>query len=168
MVTQLRDEIRQERPFASAEQEAHLAVARTAAVLEHAVAEALKPYDITPTQYNVLRILRGAGEKGLCRNDVSARMVARVPDATRLLDRMETAGLIQRFRDDQDRRFVTTRISVEGLRLVDSLDAPMEALHKEHFGQLTTDEVRGLISALERVRDRLNPTGFEAEAATGA
>src|SRR5690606_11370153 len=105
---------RQNRPFDSLQQEAHLAVARTAAVLDHAVAEALKPYDLTPTQYNVLRILRGAGEAGLCRNEVSERMVARVPDATRLLDRMESAGLIQRYRDDQDRRFVTTKISDEG------------------------------------------------------
>lgn len=156
MGIQLRDEIQQTRPFTSPEHEAHLAVARTAALLEHALAEALKRYEITPTQYNVLRILRGAGERGLCRNEVSERMVARVPDATRLLDRMEAAGLIQRFRDEEDRRFVTTRISEEGRRLVDALDAPVQALHKEHFRDLNADELRGLITSLGRVRDRLS------------
>lgn len=157
MVTHLREEIRQNRPFASLQQEAHLALARTAAVLEHAVAEALKPYDLTPTQYNVLRILRGAGESGLCRNEVSERMIARVPDATRLLDRMEAAGLIQRFRDEQDRRFVTTHISKEGQQVVDSLDEPMQALHRQHFEALTDDEVSELIESLDRVRDRICP-----------
>lgn len=155
MAAHLRDEIRQNRPFAGPHQEAHLAVARTAAVLEHALAEALKPYDITPTQYNVLRILRGAGETGLCRNEVSERMVARVPDATRLLDRMEAAGLIERSRDDQDRRFVTTRISQVGRKLVDSLDDPMNELHRQHFGELTKEQLDELISSLERVRSRI-------------
>lgn len=154
-MTTLRDEIRQKRPFTSLEQEAHLAVARTAAVLEHAIGEALKPYDITPTQYNVLRILRGAGEAGLCRNEVSERMVARVPDATRLLDRMEAAGLIQRYRDDNDRRFVTTRISEEGRKLVDQLDEPMEALHRHHFGHLDAEELGHLIAYLEDVRGKI-------------
>jgi DNA-binding MarR family transcriptional regulator len=154
-MTTLRDEIRQKRPFASLEQEAHIALARTAAVLDHAIGEALKPYDITPTQYNVLRILRGAGDAGLCRNEVSERMVARVPDATRLLDRMETAGLIQRCRDEQDRRFVTTRISEEGRKLVDQLDKPMEELHRHHFGQLNREELRNLIAYLEEVRGKV-------------
>src|SRR4028118_2217200 len=92
MATRLQDEIKQSRPFDSLEQEARLGIERTAALLGHAFGEALKPHGITPTQYNVLRILRGAGEKGLCRNEVRERMVAQVPDATRLLDRMEAAG----------------------------------------------------------------------------
>lgn len=155
MPDSLRREIRQTKPFASAEQEAHLSVGRTAAALEHAVAEALKPYGITPTQYNVLRILRGAGEKGLCRGEVRERMVAQVPDATRLLDRMEAAGLIQRARDGADRRFVTTRISREGKRLVDALDGPVQALHGRHFGHLDEAELAQLNGLLERVRERL-------------
>lgn len=84
MNTRLRDEIKQTR-FSSLEQEAYLSLGRTWAVLEHATAEALKPHGNTPTQYNMLRILRGAGEKGLCRSEVMERMIARVPDATRLL-----------------------------------------------------------------------------------
>lgn len=78
MTRRLRDEIKQTRPFASREQEAYLSVGRTWSVLEHALSEALKPHGITPTQYNVLRILRGAGERGLCRSEVMERMIARV------------------------------------------------------------------------------------------
>lgn len=155
MSSSLRNEIRQTKPFAGPEQEAHLSVGRTAAALDHAVAEALKPHGITPTQYNVLRILRGAGEKGLCRGEVRERMVAQVPDTTRLLDRMEAAGLIVRARDGADRRFVTTRISETGLRVVNGLDEPMSALHHRHFGHLDPDALASLISVLERVRGRL-------------
>lgn len=155
MMTNLRAEIRQSQPFASLEQEAHLGLLRTAAALDHAMAEALKPYGITPTQYNVLRILRGAGEQGLCRNEVRERMVARVPDATRLLDRMEAAGLTQRARDSRDRRFVTTRITEAGLRLLAELDAPVLELHRAHFGHLDAEELRALIGLLERVRAAL-------------
>lgn len=151
----LREEIRQGRPFASLEQEAHLSLLRTAAMLDHAMAEALRPHGITPTQYNVLRILRGAGPGALCRNEVRERMVARVPDATRLLDRMEAAGLIRRERGEEDRRFVTTRISEAGLRLLEELDEPVQALHRAHFGGLDDVELRTLIGLLERIRAAL-------------
>src|SRR3982750_1704294 len=120
----LRDEIRQTRPFDSLEQEALLAVERTAAVLMHRFADALKPHGITPTQYNVLRILRGAGAAGLFRNEIRDRLVAQVPDVTRLLDRMEDAGLVERERGETDRRLVTTRITRQGLQLLKRLDAP--------------------------------------------
>ncbi|CAN5835908.1 MarR family transcriptional regulator [soil metagenome] len=152
MTTNLRDEIRQTKPFASLEQEAFLSLGRSWAVLEHAFAEALKPYGITPTQYNVLRILRGAGETGLCRAEVMQRMIAKVPDATRLLDRMEAAGLIARERDSADRRFVTTRITEAGGRLLAELDAPVQALHRQHFGVLDEEELANLIELLGQVR----------------
>jgi DNA-binding MarR family transcriptional regulator len=152
MAKRLRDEIRQGRPFESLEQEGHLGIARTAAVLDHALAEALKAHDITPTQYNVLRILRGAGEGGLCRGEVQRRMVAPVPDVTRILDRMEASGLIERNRDAADRRFVTARISGKGLQLVGKLDDPMQELHREQLGHLTADELRTLIRLLDLVR----------------
>lgn len=153
MPTTLRDEIKQTRPFASLEQEAHLSIERTAAILGHAVAEVLKPCGITRTQYNALRILRGAGEAGLCRNEVRERLVAQVPDASRLLDRMEAAGLIRRERDTHDRRFVTTRITDEGLRVVGELDGPIEALHRRRLGVLDAGELRTLIGLLARLRD---------------
>jgi DNA-binding MarR family transcriptional regulator len=153
MPTTLRDEIKQTRPFASLEQEAHLSIERTAAILGHAVAEVLKPYGITRTQYNALRILRGAGPAGLCRNEVRERLVAQVPDASRLLDRMEAAGLIRRERSAEDRRFVTTRITDEGLRMVDALDAPIEALHRRRLGALDAAELRTLVELLARLRE---------------
>jgi DNA-binding MarR family transcriptional regulator len=107
---------------------------------------------VTPTQYNVLRILRGAGDAGLCRNEVRDRMVAPVPDATRLLDRLEAAGLIRRERSVEDRRVVTTRISAEGLRLLEALDEPVQTLHRAHFGHLSGEELDILIQLLDRVR----------------
>src|SRR5690348_10722457 len=95
----LRDEIKQTKPFARPADEALLSIMRTAAVLEHAGNEALKPHGLTHTQYNVLRILRGAGKRGLCGRDIAERMVSHVPDVSRLLDRMEDAGVIVRMRD---------------------------------------------------------------------
>lgn len=152
MNTTLREEIGQTRPFASPQQEAYLGVLRTAAQLEHGLAEMLKAHGITHTQYNVLRILRGAGDKGLCRNDVRDRMVAKVPDATRLLDRMEAMGLIRRQRDSEDRRYVTARITSEGLALLEELDEPVLELHEVQLDGLEDDELRTLITLLERVR----------------
>lgn len=152
MKTTLRHESRQSKPFASLPRKAYLGILRTAAELEHSLAEMLKTHGITHTQYNVLRILRGAGRNGLCRNDVRDRMVARVPDATRLLDRLEAMELIERHRDAEDRRFVTTRITGEGLRLLGELDAPVLELHDAQLGALEPDEVRVLIGLLERVR----------------
>ena len=152
MTRALRDEIRQTKPFTSAEQEAFLSIGRTWAVLEHSFAETLRPYGITPTQYNVLRILRGAGETGLCRTEVMQRLISKVPDTTRLLDRMEAAGLIERERSDRDRRFVTTRVTAAGLSLLAELDDPVKELHRLHLGVLDRTELRMLIASLERVR----------------
>lgn len=153
MNSRLRDEIKQTKPFAGLEQEAFLSAGRTWAVLEHAFSEALKPYGITPTQYNVLRILRGAGEEGLCRKDIWERMITNVPDVTRLLDRMEKNGLIRRQRDPADRRFVTARITGDGLVLLAELDGPVEDLHRVHFRELEEEELRELIGLLAKVRN---------------
>jgi DNA-binding MarR family transcriptional regulator len=154
MNTTLRDEIKQMRPFSSLEQEAYLSLGRTWAGLEHAFAEALKPYGVTPTQYNVLRILRGAGEKGLCRSEIMERMISRVPDATRLLDRMEAAGLIERERSSEDRRFVTTRITGDGLRLLEAAAESVVELHRKQFTAVGEEDLRQLVRILELVRGR--------------
>ena len=148
----LRDEIKQTKPFDEPAQESFLGVVRTAAELEHGVSELLKPHGITPTQYNVLRILRGAGEAGLTRNEVRDRMVAPVPDATRILDRLDAAGLIVRARDSADRRFVTTRITDEGLRILDALDEPVLDLHRAQFAALAPAEIGRLTEFLDRLR----------------
>jgi DNA-binding MarR family transcriptional regulator len=153
MTEQLRQEIKQGRPFTCLEQEAHISLGRTWSMLDHALSEELKPHGITPTQYNVLRILRGAGEAGLCRNEVMQRMITQVPDATRLLDRMESAGLIKRERDSEDRRYVTTRITDQGRQLVNTLDEPIERLHRQHFGELSEGDLRELIQLLGRLRE---------------
>jgi DNA-binding MarR family transcriptional regulator len=141
------------KPFKSVEEEAILSIARTAALLEHAGAEALKPFSLTITQYNVLRILRGAGNEGLCRNEVGERLVTKVPDVTRLLDRMEAAGLIDRQRGGDDRRFVTTRITEKGLRLLEKIDRELPAMHGGQLGHVSQKRLKELISILEEVRN---------------
>lgn len=150
----LQEELKQARPFKSSEEELYLSIIRTAAVLEHRVAQSLKRYRITPTQYNVLRMLRGAGSAGLCRNEVGARLVANVPDVTRLLDRMEETGWIVRERSNSDRRFVTARISKAGLDLVNKMDAAVAAIHSEQLGHIDTGRQRELIDLLTYVRSR--------------
>jgi DNA-binding MarR family transcriptional regulator len=149
----LHDEIKQGRPFTSLQQEAMLSIERTAAVLGHRFAESLKSRDITPTQYNVLRILRGAGASGLCRNEIRDRLVSQVPDVTRLLDRLEEARLVERERSDVDRRLVTTRITRDGLLLLRRLDEPVATMHAEQLGHLGEAQLRTLIELLGRVRD---------------
>lgn len=148
----IRDEIRQTRPFDSLEQETMLSVLRTAAVLEHAFARLLEPFGITRTQYNVLRILRGAGDEGLCRYEVAERMVAQVPDVTRLLDRLEQMGLVGRARSGTDRRHVTTRITRNGLTLLARLDAPVADHHAEQLGHLGREKLRALVDLLAEAR----------------
>ena len=153
MGRELRDEIKQGKPFDSLEQEALLSIERTAAVLMHGFADSLKEYDITPTQYNVLRILRGAGRAGLCRNEIRDRLVAQVPDVTRLLDRLEESGLVERERAEQDRRLVTTRITKAGLALLGRLDDPVARSHRERLGHLSAAQLRSLIGLLAQVRE---------------
>jgi DNA-binding MarR family transcriptional regulator len=115
----------------------------------------LKPHGITGTQYNVLRILRGAGPGGLCRNDVRDRMLTRMPDVTRLLDRMEESGLIDRTRETSDRRMVMTRITANGLRLLDELEDVVVRQEKRAFAVLTKEQMRTLIAHLAAVRETL-------------
>jgi DNA-binding MarR family transcriptional regulator len=155
MPPRLRDEIKQRKPFQSLEQEALLSIERTAALLGHSLAEALKPYEITPTQYNALRILRGAGPAGLCRNEIRDRLISRVPDVTRLLDRLEETGLIARERGTADRRLVTTRITTAGLALLARLDAPMAEIHRRQLGHMGAERLRMLIALLAEARERV-------------
>lgn len=154
MTRKLQDELKQSRPFAQIEEEAFLSIMRTAAVLDHAAAQALKPYGITPTQYNVLRILRGAGSKGLCRSEIGERLVTAVPDVTRLLDRMEEMGLLVRERGQDDRRFVTTRLTKKGTELVNKLDARVAEVNTGLFAHVDKRSLKSLIGLLGAVRDR--------------
>jgi MarR family transcriptional regulator, organic hydroperoxide resistance regulator len=152
-VSDLKSELKQRKPFRSLEHETHLSIQRTAAELEHEFETAMKPHGITATQYNVLRILRGAEPAGLCRNEIGSRMLRRVPDVTRLLDRLEDTRLIVRERGGDDRRFVTTRITPAGLKLLSDLDPVVDALHTARLGSLGEARLRSLIENLGLVRE---------------
>ena len=153
MPSTLREEIKQNKPFISIEQEALLSVVRTSAQLMDKFEIFLRPYAITATQYNVLRILRGAEPKGLCRNDLRDRMLTRMPDVTRLLDRMEEAGLVERTRDTEDRRMVTSRISKQASELLATLDPLVAENEKHFFSGISRDQIESLIDVLNVVRN---------------
>ena len=130
---------------------AFLAVMRAAGGLLRGVEVLLNRYGLTAAQYNVLRILRGAGDEGACGREIASLLITAEPDITRLLDRMEKRGLISRRRDAKDRRFVTTRIAPAGLETLAALDAPVAALHRRQFGRLSGAELRRLMAALEKL-----------------
>jgi DNA-binding MarR family transcriptional regulator len=146
------DEIKQTKPFSSLEEEAAIALARTADQIDRAFAELLKQHRLTSTQYNVLRILRGAGSGGLACSEIGERMVTRDPDITRLLDRMERNELCVRSRDPKDRRVILTRITDKGLGLLRQLDKPVRDLHKKVLGHMGEEQLRSLVRLLDRVR----------------
>jgi DNA-binding MarR family transcriptional regulator len=150
--SRLQDELQQTKAFGSLRQEAILQMARSSAVLAHSWEQYLRGFSITGTQYNVLRILRGAGEVGLSRHAVGCRMVTRVPDVSRLLDRMTAAGLVTRARGTDDRRKVNTAITPKGLSILAELDAPSLRVPDEQLGHMSDDHIRRLIELLEEAR----------------
>lgn len=155
MTPDLRSELRQRKPFESLQQEAHLNVVRTGTALQDAFEQLLKPYGVSNTQYNVLRILRGAEPDGLCRNELRDRLITRMPDVTRLLDRMEEIELVSRERETTDRRLVTTRITKRGRRLVDELDNVVAAEHQRTLGHLNKAQLTTLIELLTLARGQV-------------
>ena len=152
MPSTLREELRQTKPFNSIEQEALLSILRTSAELWDRVELLLRPHGITTTQYNVLRILRGAEPDGLCRNELRDRMLTRMPDVTRLLDRMEEAGLVERTRDTEDRRMVSTRITKRATQLLATLDPIVADYEKRFFSGIDRDRIQTLIDVLDAIR----------------
>ena len=141
--------------FRSSEEELYLSLLRTCDILSYRVEQLLKKHDITPAQYNVLRILRGAGEEGLPCTEISQRLVTRVPDVTRLLDRLERRELVTRSRETRDRRVVRATISEEGGNILSSLDSPMQELHAGHFSSLTQERRERVLEELEAIRQHL-------------
>ena len=133
-------------------QEAFLSVARTAALLGDDVDRLLAPHGLSQPQYNVLRILRGAGEAGLCRHEIRERLISRMPDVTRLVDRLEQAGLVARERGESDRRQMRARITPSGLALLARLDESVRALHEGQFAALPPEERGQLVALLQQVR----------------
>ena len=148
----LREEIRQNKPFGSPAQEAILALSRTADVLQRRFAELVEPHGISLQQYNVLRILRGAGRDGTPTLEIAERMIQKTPGITRLLDKLETKRLVRRKRCPEDRRQVLCWITDSGRDLLASLDEPLAASGIQAMQSLSTPEVRTLIAVLERVR----------------
>lgn len=141
-------------PRRNAEQAAFLNLLRTADVLEAEVEALLKGSGLSATQYNVLRILRAAGTKGLPSGQIAARMLTRDPDVTRLLDRLEARGLIARHRGAADRRVVSASITLQGGKLLDALDRPILQLHRRQLGGLGREKLRALGELLRLARER--------------
>lgn len=153
MARTIQAELKQRKPFRTLEEEAAVSLARTAALLEYAVAEVLERHGLTPAQYNVLRILRGAEPQGLGRNEVRDRLIFKVSDATRLLDRLEDAGLVGRTRGGKDRRVVVARITRKGLDVLAQLDGEIEQFHREKLGHMGDRRLRTLLSLLADARE---------------
>lgn len=148
----LRDELHQERPFRSLFEETLLNVARTEAVIRDRLESVLAPHGLSMTQYNVLRILRGAGNAGLCRNEIGQRLVSRMPDVSRLLDRMERAGLVVRVRSTEDRRLVNTTLTTAGRNLLNDLDETVMRSHEAQLGHMSENQLQSLTELLSIAR----------------
>jgi DNA-binding MarR family transcriptional regulator len=150
--TPLQRELRQRRPFPSVAQECAVSVMRTADVLRRRLAAMLDPFGITVQQFNVLRILRGGGPDGLPTLEVGSRMVEETPGITRLLDRLESKGLVRRQRCPKDRRQHLCWITRDGLDLLASIDEPVVKHSQEVVKGLRREEQSALIRLLDRVR----------------
>jgi DNA-binding MarR family transcriptional regulator len=151
-MSQLQREIRQGKPFRTRGQEVVVALLRTADLVRRTVGRALEPHDITLQQYNVLRILRGAGEEGLPTLEIAERMIEQAPGVTRLLDRLEVKGLVRRQRCAQDRRQVLCWLTPAGLELVERLDEPVDSADAEAVAMLTPEEQEKLLRMLDAIR----------------
>lgn len=149
----LQRDLKQSKPFSSPEEEAYLSVIRTADQLTREVAAVLKPHQLSETQYNVLRILGGAGAEGHTCSEIGGRLVTRDPDVTRLLDRLEARELLSRRREHSDRRVVTTRITAKGQALLEVLDTPLRDTVHRLLAHVGPRQLTSLIDLLELVRD---------------
>lgn len=152
MARGLQAELKQKIPFTSPEQEAYLSLLRTSDALQSQVEEILKAFGLTGTQYNALRILRGAGPDGLPCSEIGERMITRDPDITRLLDRLQKRGLVERSRGQSDRRVIYGKITPPGLKLLREMDAPVEKHGREMLRHVGPRKLRELIDLLEQVR----------------
>ncbi len=146
--------IQQSKPFSSLEEEALIALQRTADRLQWRLSEMLKAHGLSPTQYNALRILRGAREEGRACSEIAERMVNRDPDITRLVDRLERRGLVVRSREGRDRRVITTRITPAGMELLQTLERPIEEFNQKMLGPMGEQQLRTLIRLLEAAREQ--------------
>jgi DNA-binding MarR family transcriptional regulator len=154
-VGSLREEIKQRKAWGSREEEAFLNVLRTADALSRGEAAVLKGANLSPNQYNALRILRGAGAEGVTCSELGSRLIERDPDVTRLIDRLEERGLMQRTRDARDRRVYRNVITPAGLELLAPLDEALDTLHRKQIGHLGPEKLAALIGLLEEARSQV-------------
>jgi DNA-binding MarR family transcriptional regulator len=152
MTRGLQAELKQKIPFGSREQEAYLSLMRTADALQSRIESKLKEFDLTGTQYNALRILRGAGAEGLPCSEVGERMITHDPDITRLLDRLQKRGFVERKRGKNDRRVVYGKITPAGLKLLKEMDSPIEKFGREMLKHVSQEKLQALIELLDVVR----------------
>lgn len=145
-------ELRQKKPFASPQEEASVALLRTVDMLRWRMAEVLEPEGISPAQFNVLRILRGAGADGLPTLEIGERLVEQAPGVTRLIDRLEAQGLVGRARTASDRRQVLCHIEKKGLDMLSRLDATTAESREAIFAGVSKAEVVNLITTLAAIR----------------
>ena len=148
----LQAELKQKIPFTNREQEAYLSLMRTADALQTQIEAQLKEFGLTGTQYNALRILRGAGPEGLPCREIGERMITRDPDITRLLNRLEDRGLVERTRASHDRRVIYGKITAAGLKLLRTMDNPIEKHGREILRHVGQEKLKELIDLLELVR----------------
>ena len=154
----LQHELKKKRPFESPEEEALLSVVRTSDQLQIRFARLLREYGLTsPTQYNILRILRGEG-KPLPILEIASRTITVVPGITGLIDRLERAGFVNRLRCAKDRRVIYVALTDQGMTTLADLDEPLLALHRKLMGHLSQGELKELMRLLEKVREPLAGT----------
>jgi DNA-binding MarR family transcriptional regulator len=151
-MTNLKQEIQQKEPFSSLEEEVFLNLLRSADCLRRVFQQKTHAWGLTITQYNVLRILRGAAPDGLACAAIGARMIASVPDITRLLARLKALKLVRQRRDRRDRRVVCTQITPAGLELLHAMDPAIEKAPAEMVGHMSHAEMKELIRLLEQTR----------------
>ena len=152
MANKLKEEIRQNKPFSGLEQEALLNIRRTSGHIEHITQQIFKEQGLTDSQYNVLRILRGAGPEGLRCSEIGERMITRDPDITRLLNRLQRRRLVGRHRDTRDRRVIHIRITAAGSAILQELDPVVEGAAVSTLSHVSQDKLVVLIDLLEEVR----------------
>ena len=153
MTPTLQEEIRQSKTFASLQQEVLLNIARTAAVLGHRMEQQFRPFGLTATQYNVLRIIAGAGAEGISQCDIAGRLVAETPDVPRLLKRTETAGLIRRSANPADKRVLRVHLTPAGSRLLQQIGAEVDTMTGDFFPNLSKTQLRALNELLNASRE---------------
>jgi DNA-binding MarR family transcriptional regulator len=138
--------------FRSREQQATIGLLRTADAVKRSLAQVIEPHGITPQQYNVLRILRGAGPDGLPTLTIGERMIEQTPGVTRLIDRLERKGLVARTPCAKDRRRVFCRMTLKGLDLLKELDDPINRWDAQAVSVLPPSELDLLVDLLDRIR----------------